>query len=584
MEVDTQSQSHEPAPDPPVLKLSAELVLCIADYLSIGQSAALFLTCKRLYPLIRRLRFRALLRDLANDLDDESGNSPWIHNSDPWGSDSLPYGSNLPPWLDDPFAAAAAESQDRRLGRVATTGDPEDDLMELLRLLERDTPGHFLCMTGCHILHPYDQRRDRSFTCPYEPRDCEEAECSTYVTGFKLVRPQYIISASHIHRTFRHVRTRGWTGSPVSSLAASTTWSQWSGGPGEDDPYYFDSSRTWRKLVVEPVVKRSTGHVLVHIAQHCWTWNGANNDETPGPFPAIDPDSCWGDKADPDDEFDLWNFLPASPERAFQGPRLPWWANELLEPCVHMLQRDEIGHLRQRLCKKPWGPPRRQVLRAIEAFMAEREREQPPSPPPSSSLPSSSSSSSSSSSLSVFDNWEPGTDGGSPRRAAPTTRARHVRSVCPECPTEVLLTEIVYGADSGDLAEGAEVMLDSWQDFSCRLPADPPGRHGRVPTRCVYRCWPVRHMPPVPVPLQPLDRGSDNDDDEDDDDDEVEGGYDLDSDASSVRSGQHYWSSERKSVFRTRGGIGAAINLITEAPQALLTWRDPEFMADYNDP
>ncbi|EJT70053.1 hypothetical protein, variant [Gaeumannomyces tritici R3-111a-1] len=427
------------------------------------------------------------------------------------------------------------------------------------------------------LLHPVHPRRGPPHLAP-------AAGAAANVIRFKLVRPQYIISASHIHRTFRHVRTRGWTGSPVSSLAASTTWSQWSGGPGEDDPYYFDSSRTWRKLVVEPVVKRSTGHVLVHIAQHCWTWNGANNDETPGPFPAIDPDSCWGDKADPDDEFDLWNFLPASPERAFQGPRLPWWANELLEPCVHMLQRDEIGHLRQRLCKKPWGPPRRQVLRAIEAFMAEREREQPPSPPPSSSLPSSSSSSSSSSSLSVFDNWEPGTDGGSPRRAAPTTRARHVRSVCPECPTEVLLTEIVYGADSGDLAEGAEVMLDSWQDFSCRLPADPPGRHGRVPTRCVYRCWPVRHMPPVPVPLQPLDRGSDNDDDEDDDDDEVEGGYDLDSDASSVRSGQHYWSSERKSVFRTRGGIGAAINLITEAPQALLTWRDPEFMADYNDP
>lgn len=182
MEIDTQFQDHEPAPDPSILKLSSELVLCITDHLSIAQSAALFLACKRFYPLIRRLRWRALLRDLTNDGnddDEEGGNSSRIHNP----SNSLPYGSNLPPWLDDPFAAAEAESQDRRLGRVATTGDPEDDRMELLQLLERDTPDHFLCMTGCRILHRYDPCRDRSFACPHEPRDCEEIDCGAYVTG-----------------------------------------------------------------------------------------------------------------------------------------------------------------------------------------------------------------------------------------------------------------------------------------------------------------------------------------------------------------------------------------------------------------
>lgn len=186
----------EPAPDPSIFKLSPELLLCVTDLLSTAQGAALFLTCKRFYPLIHRMRWRRLVRNVADHGSNNNGggnlDSLWDGNNNGNNDDDRSswnnhtpsvWSSDVFPWRTEAFIAAAAAARDRRRGRDAT-GDPDDDLMELLLLLERDIPGHFACMTGCRRLHRYDPRRDRAFTCPHEPRLCEEAECTAFVTGY----------------------------------------------------------------------------------------------------------------------------------------------------------------------------------------------------------------------------------------------------------------------------------------------------------------------------------------------------------------------------------------------------------------
>lgn len=389
-----------------------------------------------------------------------------------------------------------------------------------------------------------------------------------------------MISASHLHRVFRYLRTRGRSGAPASSLAASTVWTQGDGDPAEDDPYYSKGDQPWRKLLVEPHVDRATGHVMVHVVQRCWHWNGANPElclfrRSRSPRPSEPkPESESGSEFDPDLDPDLdrdsnWDSKTdsessgssGSSESTRHGRRPPWWADHLTAPCAHMEERGELDSLGLRLGAEPPPEPPRPLHSIDDGDDAIAELQ------PLSSEDDNNNSSSSS----------------PPPWRFPITRTRRARAACPDCPTEVLLTEIRYGTDSGDLAEGAEVILDSWQDFSCRLPTDPPARHGRVRSRCVLRCWPVRHNRPTELPSDPSQLGCGGDDgdgsDSDDSDEDDDGGRahdydDEDSDTSSVMSGPHFWSSRRKAVFPTRGGIGAAADLATEAPQALLSWRN----------
>lgn len=176
------------APDQPVpcsiRRLSDDLILNVADYLSDAQSACLFLTCKRFYTLSGCRRWRHIF-SASVGAENEDG-VPTPPPSSSWGTNSSSDSFGNSAVRDNQAFLAAQGAAETSPPSPARTdhADPDKDRLEFLRLLQRDMPDHFACFMGCGTLHRFDALRDRAFGCRPHPRDCEVLGCSVYIAGY----------------------------------------------------------------------------------------------------------------------------------------------------------------------------------------------------------------------------------------------------------------------------------------------------------------------------------------------------------------------------------------------------------------